>query len=107
MSAVLILATAPTQEEAARIAEALVTERLAACVQTSPIESWYRWDGKVERAAEVRLHIKTSEDRADAVERRVVALHSYELSELVRIRIAGGSPDYLAWIAAQVGHEAS
>lgn len=103
MSAILILATAPTREDAARIAEALVTEKLAACVQLSPIESWYRWEGKVERAAEIRLHIKTSADRADAVEQRVMALHSYKLPELVRIPIAGGSADYLAWIARSVG----
>ena len=103
MSAVLILTTAPTQEEAARIAEALVTEKLAACVQTSPIESWYRWDGKVERAAEVRLHIKTSEERATEVEQRIAAMHSYELPELVRISIAGGSAAYLGWIAQSVG----
>jgi periplasmic divalent cation tolerance protein len=103
MAAILILTTASTQEEAARIAEALVTEKLAACVQTAPIESWYRWDGKIERAAEIRLHIKTSEHCADAVEQRIAALHSYELPELVCIPIAGGSPDYLAWIAQSVG----
>jgi periplasmic divalent cation tolerance protein len=103
LSAILILTTAPTQEEAARIAEALVTEKLAACVQLSPIESWYRWQGKVERTAEIRLHIKTSEECADAVEQRIAALHSYELPELVRIPIMGGSADYLGWIARSVG----
>jgi len=103
LSAILILTTAPTQEEAARIAETLVTEKLAACVQLSPIESWYRWDGKVERAAEIRLHIKTTEAGAGDVERRVAALHSYALPELIRIPIAGGSPDYLAWMDEEIG----
>ena len=98
MSAVLILSTAGTQAEAARIAEALVAERLAACVQLSPIESWYRWEGKVERAEEVRLQIKTVAALVDQVETRLRALHSYDVPELVVVPIASGSADYLAWI---------
>ena len=98
MSAVLILSTAGTQAEAARIAEALVAERLAACVQLSPIESWYRWEGKVERAEEVRLQIKTVAALVDQVESRLRALHSYDVPELVVVPIASGSADYLAWI---------
>jgi periplasmic divalent cation tolerance protein len=98
LSAVLILSTAPTREEAAKIAEALVTEGLAACVQLSPIESWYRWEGKVEHAAEIRLHIKTRESLAERVEQRINALHSYALPELIRVAIDGGSPAYLDWI---------
>lgn len=105
MSAILILTTAPTQEEAARIAETLVTEKLAACVQLSPIESWYRWAGKVEYAAEVRLHIKTSAARAIQVEQRIIALHSYEMPELVRIPIIGGSNDYLSWIGTETAQD--
>ena len=98
MSAVLIMSTAGTQAEAARIAEALVAERLAACVQLSPIESWYRWEGKVERAEEVRLQIKTVAALVDQVETRLRALHSYDVPELVVVPIASGSADYLAWI---------
>jgi periplasmic divalent cation tolerance protein len=98
-SAVLILSTAATREEAAKIAEALVEEGLAACVQLSPIESWYRWEGKVERGAEVRLQIKTRAVLAETVQARVRALHSYEVPELVVVPIEGGSADYLGWIA--------
>ena len=98
--AVLILSTAPNRAEAAAIAETLVAERLAACVQLSPVESWYRWEGKVEQAAEIRLHIKTSESLAERVERRVAEMHSYSVPELVRIPIAGGSASYLDWIEA-------
>ena len=102
MSAVLILSTASTRDEASRIAEALVAERLAACVQLSPIESWYRWEGKVEQGAEIRLHIKTSESLAERAERRIAEMHSYSVPELVRIPIVGGSPAYLAWLEASL-----
>jgi periplasmic divalent cation tolerance protein len=102
LSALLILSTAPTREEAAAIAETLVTERLAACVQLSPIESWYRWEGKVEQAHEIRLHIKTSESLALQVERRIAEIHSYSVPELVRIPITGAE-SYLMWIEDNVG----
>ena len=105
MSAVLILSTASTRDEASRIAEALVAERLAACVQLSPIESWYRWEGKIEHAPETRLHIKTTADRADQVRDRIRALHSYEVPEIVILPLGGGSAEYLEWIAEGVRSE--
>jgi periplasmic divalent cation tolerance protein len=105
MTALLILSTAPNREEAARIAEILVSERLAACVQLSPIESWYRWEGKVEQAPEIRLDIKTSEALAEQVEQRITALHSYAVPELIRVPIMGGSTAYLQWIADSTGRD--
>jgi periplasmic divalent cation tolerance protein len=101
-AAVLILCTAGTAQEAQTIACALVEERLAACVQLSAIESWYRWQGAIEHAPEWRLHIKTSAALAAKVEARIGQLHSYDLPEIVILPISG-SPDYLAWIAANVG----
>ena len=98
----LILSTAATREEAERIAAALVEERLAACVQLSPIESWYRWQGKVEHAAEVRLHIKTTELLAGQVAQRIRTLHAYDVPEVAILPISGGSADYLDWIAQSV-----
>jgi len=98
VTAILILSTAPTREDAERIAEALVAEKLAACVQLSPIESWYRWEGKVEQATEIRLHIKTRESLAERVEQRIIALHSYAVPELIRVPITGGSAAYLDWV---------
>ena len=98
---VLILSTAPDRAEAERIAEALVADRLAACVQLSAIDSIYRWQGAIERAAEVRLAIKTRAGLAQAVEARITALHSFELPEIVILPISGGSANYLDWIAAE------
>ena len=102
---VLVLATAGSHDEAARIAEALVTNRLAACVQLSPIESWYRWQGKIEHAAEIRLHIKTMAHLAGEVEQSIRALHSYEVPEIVIIPVTDGAADYLGWIADSVRSE--
>lgn len=105
MNPVLILSTASTHDEASRIAEALVTEGLAACVQLSPIESWYRWDDRIEHQPETRLHIKTMAHLADQVGQRIRALHSYAVPEVVILPITGGSADYLGWIAATIRSE--
>ena len=80
----------------------MVGEKLAACVQLAPIESWYRWQGAVEKAAEVRLEIKTTAALAQAVEQRIRALHSYDVPEIVTVAVTGGSADYLAWVEASV-----
>ncbi len=100
--AVLILCTAGTAPEAETIARTLVEERLAACVQISGIERWYRWQGAIEHAPEHRLHIKTTAAHSSQAEARIKALHSYDLPEIVTLPI-GGSAEYLGWIAESVG----
>ena len=105
MNAVLILSTASTYDEAGRIAEALVKEGLAACAQLSPIESWYRWEGRIEHQPETRLHIKTMAHLADRVQARIRAIHSYAVPEIVILPLGDGSADYLGWIAASTRAE--
>lgn len=105
MNAVLILSTASTHDEASRIAEILVTEQLAACVQLSPVESWYRWKDKITRAPETQLEIKTMAHLAAEVEQRIRALHSYDVPEIVVMPITGGSAEYLEWIGQSVRAE--
>ena len=101
--AVLVLSAVGTREEAERIAQALVTERLAACVNVVPgVVSVYRWRGAVERGDELLLVIKTQASSAEALRARLVALHSYELPEVVVLAIDGGHPPYLEWIAEGV-----
>lgn len=96
------LATAPDAEVAARIAHALVDERLAACANLVPqIRSIYRWQGRVEDATEVLLVIKTRADRVAALADRLRALHPYELPEVVVLPVVGGLAPYLAWISAE------
>ena len=80
---------------------ALVGERLAACVQLTPIRSRYTWKGAVQRDDEILLLIKTGQDLFEAVRARVRALHSYETPEIVMLPVQAGDPDYLAWIAAE------
>ena len=102
MSALLCLCTCPDDTIAARIADILVGERLAACVNVLPgIRSVYRWQGQVERADEVLLLAKTTHARADALRERIVALHPHELPEVIVVGIEGGLPAYLDWIAAE------
>jgi periplasmic divalent cation tolerance protein len=98
-SAVVVLSTAGSEEEAARIATALVTERLAACVNlVAPLTSIYRWRGAVERASEVLLVIKTRKRSVPALIARVGALHSYEVPEAIVLPIEAGARAYLAWL---------
>lgn len=96
----LVLTTCPNQEAADRVAKALVEERLAACVNVlPPMQSTYRWRGKVEAANEQLLIIKTKTADYSRVERRITELHSYELPEVIAIPITDGLPAYLSWLA--------
>lgn len=93
------LCTVPDRESGERIATALVDEHLAACVNLVPgLSSTYRWQGKVEKASECLLIIKTVAGRFEAVKNRIKSLHSYDLPEIIAFRISDGSPDYLKWI---------
>jgi periplasmic divalent cation tolerance protein len=96
----IVLTTAGSQEEARKIANALVERRLAACVNIVPqVESIYRWQGKVETAEESLLLIKTQAELFDRVSNAVKELHSYDLPECLMLEVAAGSQEYLDWIA--------
>lgn len=99
----LCLSTCPDPETAARIARVLVEERLAACVNRIPgVASTYRWDDGIQDDAEVLLLIKTTRTRFAALRERLIALHPYDVPELVALEIAEGHQPYLAWLAAAV-----
>jgi periplasmic divalent cation tolerance protein len=101
MTALLCLSTCPDAETAARIARALVEERLAACVNRVPgIASTYRWQGKIHDETEVLLLIKTTRERFDTLHKRLLELHPYALPELIALDIADGHAPYLDWIGA-------
>jgi periplasmic divalent cation tolerance protein len=96
---IVVFMTAANGEEATRLAEMLVGAHLAACVQILPeMESVYRWQGKVERQAEVLLIAKTVRGKFDELEREVRALHSYDTPEIVAVPIVTGSAPYLEWL---------
>lgn len=97
--AIVVLMTAGSREEAARLAEMLVGARLAACVQIMPeMESIYHWKGSVHRDPEFMLVAKTTRAKFDDLEREVRALHSYETPEIVALPITTGSAPYLEWL---------
>jgi periplasmic divalent cation tolerance protein len=99
----IILSTAASREEADRIANALVERRLAACVNVvGPMASVYRWQGKVEKADEFLLLIKTSAARFPEVAAAIRELHSYDVPECIELAVTAGSDAYLTWIADSV-----
>jgi periplasmic divalent cation tolerance protein len=96
---ITILTTTASPEDAETIADALLAEGLAACVQIAQIRSRYAWKGQVERADEQLLLIKTCEAQFEAVRARIRALHSYQTPEIIALPVAAGDGDYLAWLA--------
>ncbi len=102
MTTRFLYVTAANADEANRIGEALVTERLVACANIlGPIASIYWWQGKVQRDSEVALIAKTRADLVDRVIARVKAMHSYTVPCVVSLAIEQGNPDFLSWIAAE------
>jgi periplasmic divalent cation tolerance protein len=99
MSFIQVMTTTETKEQAEAIARHLVEEKLAACVQISgPIESIYRWKGKVENVREWLCLIKTRDVFFDQVESAIKKLHSYETPEIIAVPITKGSREYLKWL---------
>jgi periplasmic divalent cation tolerance protein len=102
MPVVVVQCSCPDAETAARIAQVLVGERLAACVQALPgVASTYRWQGKVQVADEMLLLIKTSRARLAALEARLPDLHPYDLPEWIVLEAVGGLDRYLHWVEAE------
>jgi len=100
----VVLVTVPSREDGERIAEALVGDALAACVNLlGPIRSIYRWQGEVCRDDEHLLVIKTTRPRWAALEARVRALHTYETPEVIALPVEAGSAAYLEWVRASAG----
>ena len=99
----VVLMTAGSQEEAVKVADALVTEMLAACVNVLPgVTSIYRWEGELQRDQEWLLVAKSTREVLDDLVRRVQSLHSYDLPEVVAIPVVGGNEAYLRWVDAEV-----
>ena len=93
----------PDEVVAARLAEVLVEERLAACVSQLPgATSVYRWEGRIQKDAEVLMVIKTTGERLGTLTARIEELHPYEVPEIIAVPLEGGSERYLAWLGQSV-----
>jgi periplasmic divalent cation tolerance protein len=97
---IVVLTTFPADADIETFASTLIAERLAACINVlPPMRSIYTWQGKIERADERQLLIKTRTDRLHELETRLKELHRYEIPEFLVIPVLDGSREYLAWIA--------
>jgi len=98
--ALIVFTTLPDAATAASVARVLVEEHLAACVSRVPaVASTYVWDGAVHEETELLLLIKTTRERFEALRERLLAVHPYELPEIIAVEAAAGHAPYLAWIA--------
>ncbi len=99
----IVLVTCGTLAEGRKIARAVVAKRLAACVNviSVPVESVYRWKGKIESAKEFLLVIKTTARRLKELEKEITRLHRYDVPEFLVLRVDGGSKAYLEWLLSE------
>ena len=100
---IVIFATCASEKEAAKIAKNLLSERLIACANIiAGVKSLFRWKGKVDKAKETLLVIKTVRKNFLKVQKRIKKLHSYEVPEIIALPIVAGENDYLKWIKESV-----
>ena len=98
---IAVVTTVATRAQALALAQALVEQRLAACVQISPIESVYRWDGAVQVEPELRLLCKTTAQRWTAIEAAIRERHPYELPQIVAFALDPAHAPYAAWVESE------
>lgn len=95
----MVLITTSNRREAERIAKALVTNKLAACANlVASVASIFRWEGHVQKSREALLVVKTSARRYPALERFVQSMHSYDVPEIIAVRVERGLRPYLEWV---------
>ena len=101
---IIVYVTYPNKEEAKRVSEMLVQERLVACANIlSGHESLYWWQGKVQNETEVAVLYKSRNENFDALEARIKALHSYDVPCIISWPIEQGHGPFLKWIEEQTG----
>ena len=99
METLVVIVTAPSEATAEQLAQALVQDRLAACVQVLPgVTSFYRWEGKLEKSDEWLMLIKTTRKNLSELTARLESMHPYEVPEVVALEVVGGADRYLGWV---------
>ena len=103
MNVIVVLTAMPDSKSAQKLADGLVRKKLAACVSVLPgMASTYHWKGKVRKARESLVLIKTSKTKWDALQKFVLSQHPYELPELVVLPLITGSKKYLSWVSQSI-----
>ncbi|MDI6703904.1 MAG: divalent-cation tolerance protein CutA [bacterium] len=106
LSHIVIFITASTDEEAKKIANALLNKKKAACVNILPgVHSLFWWQGGIDSASEVLLIVKTEEHLLDDVVKLVKELHGYSVPEIIALPIIGGNQEYLKWVSESIGNK--
>jgi periplasmic divalent cation tolerance protein len=101
MPVIVVFSTFPTEDKAAEIARTLVSEGHAACANLMPaVRSIYRWQGQICDERETLAVMKTTRERFEALRDRLVALHPYEVPEVIALPVEAGHPPYLDWVAS-------
>ena len=95
----LIMVTVNSEEEGAKIAKTLLSEKLAACISMTPINSFYTWQDKINQDSEWQLSIKTRSNLFEQLAQRITTLHNYDVPEIIALPVIAGSSPYLNWIA--------
>lgn len=100
----VVLVTTPTIQVARQLARSLVEERHVACCNILPaVQSVYRWEGKVEEAAEVLMLVKTTPEQYSQLQQRIQQLHPYHVPEIIAVPVVAGLGEYIGWVADSVG----
>ncbi len=103
---IAVLTNMPDETSARLLAESLVMQKLAACVNIlAPCQSVCIWQDKLEHAIEIPMLIKTNQSQYSALETAIIKAHPYELPEIITINVDGGLPQYLQWVSAQLSAE--
>lgn len=101
----MVFVTVPGLKDGNRISKGIVISRLAACVTIIPgVRSMYWWEGKIARANEAMLVVKTTRNQYRRLERKILELHPYEVPEIIAIPLVAGSPQYIEWIKGEVAN---
>lgn len=96
---IVIFVTAKDADEARKISQKLLEEKLIACANIAgSVESLFWWEGKIDRAGEVLLVLKSRAELLDKITAAVKAAHSYDVPEVIAMPVVGGNPDYLKWV---------
>ncbi len=99
----MVITTAPDRKVAEKLAESILNNKLAACIQMADIRSFFLWEGSLLKEDEVALYIKTTEARYSDLEAYLAEYHPYDVPEIIKLPVTAGLPSYLDWLDSTTG----